>query len=413
MNFLTRFARFFGASNGGLGDYAGQQITVPSAPIIENMRSNEPDAAMQLSAVWACVSLIADTIAGLPIIVYRMTDDGDKEEARDSLLWDTLHDRPNALMTSYEFKRALALSYLLRGNAYGIIERLNGEAVSIIPVSPDQVKVLVDPDGNVGYLYTNRDNQTIDIPVENMLHIKGLGNGYTGMSPIDYMRATIEESRYEQETATSLYENGSKPTGILMIDKKLDKEKREAIRQNFFELTNGKRQRMFLLEMGMQFQSLTLTPADTQLLETRKFNTDEIARWFRVPSVLIGSSSATAWGSGISELKQGFADFTIGPMADNFAQAFERCVLGDDLRNKFQIELRLNSLLRASPKERGENYAQALQNGWMTRNEVRHLENLPSVEGGDVLTAQTNLAPLGQLGQTTSGSAPSTEPIKQ
>lgn len=413
MNFFTRFARFFGVSNGGLGDYAGQQITAPSVPIIENMRSNPPDAAMQLSAVWACVSLISDTIAGLPIVVYKTNEEGDKVEARDSILWDTLHERPNALMTSYEFKRALALSYLLRGNAYAIINRMGKEAVSIIPVSPDQVTVLVDPDGNVGYTYAGRNNETIDVPVENMLHIKGLGNGYVGMSPIDYMRSTIEESRYEQETATSLYENGSKPTGILMIDKKLDKEKREAIRQNFFELTNGRRQRMFLLEMGMQFQSLTLTPADTQLLETRKFNTDEIARWFRVPSVLIGSSSATAWGSGISELKQGFADFTIGPMADNFAQAFERCVLGDALRETYQIELRLNSLLRASPAERGANYAQALQNGWMTRNEVRRLENLPSIDGADALTAQSNLAPLDKLGQTTTGGAPTTEPIQQ
>ncbi len=410
---ITSFLGWFGWS-GALGEQSGRQNSGASGSLIPGTQALAPDGALQLSTVWACISLIANIIASLPLFVYTRSDKGQRELARDSLLWQILHDSPNSRMTPMEFWVALLLNLLLRGNAYARIERNDaGEAIAIWPMASDQVEPWLLPDGTLVYKYTVGSDVAV-LSADNVLHIKGMGNGTTGLDRLDYMRASTTEAANAQGAASTLFASHGKPSGILMIDKVLNREQRDAVRNNFSAMSEGGTNRLFLLEADTKYQQLTLTPADQQLLETRRFTVEELCRWFGVPPVLVGHSNVTAWGSGIEQLIDGFHKLVIGPLVVNLQQAIAKRVLTPAQRARLSVEFSLDALLRASLKDRMDLYAKAVQNGLKTRNECRQLENDPPVTGGDQLTAQTNLAPLDMLGKIQGGgNAAQKDPIAQ
>lgn len=410
---ITSFLGWFGWA-GALGEQSGRQNSGASGSLIPGTQALAPDGALQLSTVWACISLIANIIASLPLFVYTRSDKGQRELARDSLLWQILHDSPNSRMTPMEFWVALLLNLLLRGNAYARIERNDtGEAIAIWPMASDQVEPWLLPDGTLVYKYTVGSDVAV-LSADNVLHIKGMGNGTTGLDRLDYMRASTTEAANAQGAASTLFASHGKPSGILMIDKVLNRDQRDAVRNNFSAMSEGGTNRLFLLEADTKYQQLTLTPADQQLLETRRFTVEELCRWFGVPPVLVGHSNVTAWGSGIEQLIDGFHKLVIGPMVVNLQQAIAKRVLTPAQRARLSVEFSLDALLRASLKDRMEIYAKAVQNGLKTRNECRQLENDPPVTGGDQLTAQTNLAPLDMLGKIQGGgNAAQKDPIAQ
>ena len=238
------------------------------------------------------------------------------------------------------------------------------------------------------------------LSADNVLHIKGMGNGTTGLDRLDYMRASTNEAANAQGAANSMFANHGKPSGILMIDRVLNKEQRGAIKSNFQEMAEGGTSRLYLLEADTKYQQLNLSPADQQLLETRKFTVEELCRWFGVPPVLVGHSNVHK--------------LVIGPMVVNLQQAIAKRVLTPAQRARLSVEFSLDALLRSSLKDRMDLYAKAVQNGLKTRNECRQLENDPPVTGGDQLTAQTNLAPLDMLGKIQGGgNAAQKDPIAQ
>jgi HK97 family phage portal protein len=410
---ITSFLGWFGWS-GALGEQSGRQNSGASGSLIPGTQALAPDGALQLSTVWACISLIANIIASLPLFVYTRSDKGQRELARDSLLWQILHDSPNSRMTPMEFWVALLLNLMLRGNAYARIERNDtGEAIAIWPMASDQVDPWLLPDGTLVYKYTVGSDVAV-LSADNVLHIKGMGNGTTGLDRLDYMRASTTEAANAQGAASTLFASHGKPSGILMIDKVLNREQRDAVRNNFSAMSEGGTNRLFLLEADTKYQQLTLTPADQQLLETRRFTVEELCRWFGVPPVLVGHSNVTAWGSGIEQLIDGFHKLVIGPLVVNLQQAIAKRVLTPAQRARLSVEFSLDALLRASLKDRMDLYAKAVQNGLKTRNECRQLENDPPVTGGDQLTAQTNLAPLDMLGKIQGGgNAAQKDPIAQ
>jgi HK97 family phage portal protein len=410
---ITSFLGWFGWS-GALGERSGRQNSGASGSLIPGTQALAPDGALQLSTVWACISLIANIIASLPLFVYTRSDKGQRELARDSLLWQILHDSPNSRMTPMEFWVALLLNLMLRGNAYARIERNDtGEAIAIWPMASDQVDPWLLPDGTLVYKYTVGSDVAV-LSADNVLHIKGMGNGTTGLDRLDYMRASTTEAANAQGAASTLFASHGKPSGILMIDKVLNREQRDAVRNNFSAMSEGGTNRLFLLEADTKYQQLTLTPADQQLLETRRFTVEELCRWFGVPPVLVGHSNVTAWGSGIEQLIDGFHKLVIGPLVVNLQQAIAKRVLTPAQRARLSVEFSLDALLRASLKDRMDLYAKAVQNGLKTRNECRQLENDPPVTGGDQLTAQTNLAPLDMLGKIQGGgNAAQKDPIAQ
>ena len=396
-------------------DQSGQQLGTPS---VMSAAPTSPDAAMQVSTVYACVSLLARVISSLPLMVYETMPDGRRKLARDSRLWMVLHSRPNDVMTPRDFWSTMIMHWAMRGNAYAqIIRDSSGDLISLWPLSPDQTEVFVDKNGQVAYKY-QKDGQTYILGVNDVFHIKDIGNGLIGLSKLSFMSSSVKEATDTQKFATENAENYGKPSGILTVDHILKKDKngvneRDRIRQSLYDFRTGGSSKIVVLEADMKFNPVTLTPEESQLIENRRFSVEEICRWFGVPPVLIGASGATTWGSGISEITSGFVKFTIGPMLVSIEQALRSRVFTLDERMTMQAEFSLDALMRGDITSRYQAYATAVQNGFKTRNEVRQLENDEPVEGGDMLTAQTNLAPLDKLGQVTGGSQTQITDIKQ
>lgn len=406
MSLISSFSRFTRAIvhtwGGGLKDERGLQYFWPWS--LSAGRRVEMDDALQVGAVFACVGLLSRTIASMPVQVYERK--GRKRVIADgTTLYHVLHLSPNASMTSYEFWVAMITQLALRGNAYAqIVRDADGEVVSMWPLSADQMTVAVEDDGSLTYTY-NRAGKLFEINRRDVLHVKGLGNGCLGLSPLSYMAGTAAEALDAQKFANSLSAHGGSPQGALTVDHILSKEERKFAQDRMIDsVQNGNR--LVLLEADMKFVPMSLTPAETQLLETRKFSNEEVCRWFGVPPVLVGIPGATTWGSGIAEIVEGFVKFTVGPMLTNIEQSIAKCLLTDAQRSRYQVEFSKDALMRMTPEERFKTWSTAVQNGLMTRNEVRELENRDPIEGGDELTAQTNLAPLQMLGKVASQESP-------
>jgi HK97 family phage portal protein len=234
-----------------------------------------------------------------------------------------------------------------------------------------------------------------------MLHWRDKGNGVIGMSRLDYMRSTVNVAVGAQNHTANIFRKSAKRPGVFMIDKLLTEEQRSSIRKNYKGLVEGSEDDLLVLEAGARFEPLSMSPADVQLLQTRKFAVEDIARWFGIPSAMINDTEkTTTWGTGIDQLIQGFYKFRLRPMLESLEQCLEKRVLTSVQRRRFTVEFSLDAILRGSLKDRLETGAKAVQNGLMTRNEWRQLENMPPMEGADTLTAQSNLVPLQMMGVT-------------
>lgn len=395
-----------------MGEQPGKQSGLPSAALTPDIGTIGPDGALQISAVWLCIERRANVVASLPFFAYE-TVNGRRTMARGSRLYDLLHESPNARMTPLEFWRAMMMNHDLRGNAYARIERsADGEAVAMWPMPADQVESHVLPDGSMVYAYRIGDDVAI-LDESNVLHLKNLGNGTTGLAKLEFMRSTTDEMAKAQVSASKIFGNSGKPTGVLMVDRVLKPEQRTSINQRFSEMTQGSTSRLYVLEAEMKYQQLSLSPVDQQLLESRQFGIEEICRWFDVPPVLVHHSNVTTWGTGVEQIIDGFHKFSVRPMLVSIEQAVRKRVMTPRQRARFTAEFSLDALLRASLKDRAEIYAKQVQNGLKTRNECRQLENDPPVNGGDDLTAQTNLVPLHMLGKVNGASNGNQDPIAQ
>lgn len=410
MSFFSRLTGYFGRFN-AIADSPGIQNSAPGTALVPDTTNVGVDGSLQLSTVWACIDRRATTIASLPFFTYENIN-GQRTLAPTSRLYQLLHDSPNSRMTPFEFWRAMMMNHDLRGNGYARLDRDGkGEAYAMWPMAADQVEVKVLDDGSMVYAYYIQGNVAI-LSADNVLHLKNLGNGTTGLAKLDYMRPAIDEAAKAQTAANKVFGSGGKPTGILMIDKVLNPEQRTALKRSFSELAEGSTSRLQILEANMKYEQISMTPEDQQLLETRKFSVEEICRWFDVPPVLVHHSNVTAWGTGIEQIVDGFHKFTIRPMLVNIEQAVRKRVLTPRQRVINTIEFALDALLRGSLKDRMEIYSKAVQNGIKTRNECRQLENDTPIKGGDELTAQSNLVPLALLGKVkgaTNGSTVSTQ----
>lgn len=383
---------------GAIGETRGPQNSLPSTPLISGLGNVGVDGALQISTIWACIDRRATTVASLPLFVYE-TRGGEKVLARTSRLYQLLHESPNSRMTPFEFWRAMMMNYDLRGRAYARIERdAAGEALALWPMPADQVESRVLPDGSMVYLYSFGNDIAV-LDAASVLHLKNLGNGTEGLAKLEFMRATTDEVAKAQAAASSLFASGGKPTGILMIDKLMNAEQRALVKKNFLDMAEGSTARLHVLEANMKYEALSLSPEQMQLLATRKYGVEELCRWFDVPPVLVHHSDVTAWGSGIELIVQGFYTTAIRPTLINIEQALRKRVMTPRQRASMAVEFSLDALLRGNPKDRAEINAKNVQNGLVTRAEVRQLEGWPYMPGTDVLTAQSNLAPLDMLGK--------------
>lgn len=411
MSWLKSFRTWAGRA-GAIGETIGPQNAAPSVALVAGTPSVGVDGALQLSVVWACIERRANTVASLPFFVYESRQ-GQRDLARSTRLYALLNESPNSRMTPFEFWRAMIMNHDLRGNAYARIERdAAGEALAMWPMPSDQVESRVLDDGSMIYLYSIGNDIAV-LSDANVLHLKNLGNGTTGLAKLEFMRSTTDEAAKAQAAASTMFGSGGKATGVLMVDKVLSDEQRTAVAKNFAAMAVGTTARLHVLEADMKYQQLSLSPADQQLLETRKFTIEEMCRWLDVPPVLVHHSNVTAWGTGIFEIKDGFYTLSLAPLCKNIEQAFRKRVMTPRQRATMTAEFSMDAMMRASIKDRFEIYAKASQNGLKTRNECRQLENDPPLPGGDVLTAQSNLVPLDMLGKVPAKSGGTGDNIAQ
>lgn len=363
-----------------------------------------PNAALSLSVIWACVRLISDTIATLPLITYKNIA-GRREVADQHPLYSILHDSPNADMTAAAFWRAVVAQICIRGNSY-VLKSYNvlGDLVALTPLDPDLMRCPYKRNGVTRFDYSDPSGLKEYTDAE-VWHLKGFStDGLVGLSPIHVGLMSVSAAKNADRAASTIYGNNMKPNAIIKMERVLNKDQRaqmkEAISQGVFDGDPGERLR--LMEGGMEYQQLSMTPEQAQLLETRTFQVEDLSRWWQVNPAMIGHpGQASNFGTGREQIMLNFLQFTIRPVLVDIEQGIRKNLLRPTERAKYFAEFSVEGLLRADSKTRFEVYSIATQNGLKTRNEVRALENDPPLPGGDELTVQSNLIPLTLLGKIT------------
>lgn len=402
---MSLFSSFSNWLLGGLRRSRGVQYTTPSAYAEEAASTVTFDTAMQLSAVWACVKLLSETVASLPLHVYRKTESGRSVHGTHALTV-LFEGRVNKWQTKIEFFETVLLNLITSGNAYCIIERQAGRISGLVPLMSAQVEPMVLDDGSLVYNYVN-DNDVLVLGAQNIWHLRLMGNGTVGMSPLAYQRNSLGIAQASESAVTKIYKNGAKPSGVISLDRILTPAQRDQVRASFSNLTVSTDDRLMVLEGGMKFDAISLSPQDIELLASRKFQISEICRWYGVPSVMVNDNNGTSvWGSGIEQVMQGFYKLTLRPLLEKIENSMMVNLLTDAERGRMEIEFDFDALLRADAKSRFEAYRIGINTGVMTPNEARTMEHLPSMEGGDQLLVQGAMMPitaLGNLQNPTSG----------
>jgi len=357
-------------------------------------------AAMQLSAFWACVRLIASTIGSLPLPVYRVDGRGVRTVARDTDLYRVLHDSPNADQTPVDYWEFVAISMMLRGDHFARKLKQGNRLIGLEPVNPAIVTVRRLPGGSVGYRWTD-GGETFDLGEEDVFHIRGFGGGpLRGLSIVSHARESLGLAIAADRAAGSVFANGVNPSGLLTTDFPLTAEQHGEAEKLLGEKYQGalRTGRPMVLGHGLKWDSLTIKADDAQLLESRGWSVEEICRWFGVPPFMIGhNEKTTSWGTGIEQMLLGFQKFTLNPYLRRIEQAVRKQLIGPvDRADGLTAEFNLEGLLRADSAGRAAFYKAALADKWMVVNEVRAKENLPPVDWGDVPWVQMQDMPLDQ-----------------
>ena len=376
---------------------SGTQITGPQGYGYSASVEVTEETALQVSAVWACVRLLSQTVASLPLVVYRKTDKG--RELDPDHWFMRLMERPNQYQTKYEFWEHQVANLALHGNLYARKTELAGKIRSLLPLNPLQVETKLIA-GKVAHMFSV-DGGIAALSSDSVWHARMNGDVIVGRSPLQFGRNLIGVAQAAELAVTKLYTNGGKRSGVLSFDKLLTTEQRQQVRDNFSNLTTGTDDRLLVLEMGAKFDPISMSPQDIELLASRKFQIEEICRWFGVPSVLVNDTSgSTTWGSGIAELVTGFYKLNLRPYLEAIENSITTHLFSDADRKEYEVEFDFEGLLRASQKDRYDGYRTGIQSGLLTPNEARAMEWLPEVEGGDQLLIQGAMIPVKDAGKT-------------
>lgn len=359
------------------------------------------DSALQLSAVWACTRIISESIGSLPLNIYRKNPDGSREIAKDHPLHRLFTGKMNSWQTRQEFMETMTYQLVLMGNNFAGIQRNSRkEIISITPLMTEQMDVTLLDSGGVLYKYSQGKGKPTEYKQEAIWHNKLFGNGVIGLSPLEYARSSFGIGQGAEQATSNIYRNGGKPSGVVEVDRLLTDTQRAKIQENFKGLTEGDDGRLFTLEAGMKFNPISLSPQDIELLASRRFQVEDIARFFGVPSVLINdTSSSTSWGSGIQQIVQGFYKLGLRPYLERYEASMMAQLLTPVERLEYEIEFDFNALLRPDQAERVQANKEAIMSGQMTPNEARSLEGRGKMDGGDNLIVQSQMVPLNKIAE--------------
>ena len=372
-------------------------------------------SAMQMTAVHSCVRILAEAIACLPLHLYRYTENGDKVKATDHPLYHLLHDEPNPEMTSFSFRETMMTHLLLWGNAYAqIIRNGKGEVIALYPLMPNRMEVDRDKQGQIYYSYSTASEDaptmkgsTVNLSPADVLHIPGLGfDGLVGYSPIAMAKNSIGMAIACEEYGAKFFANGAAPGGVLEHPGTIKDPQRvrESWQSTFGGSANANR--IAVLEEGMKYTPIGISPEQAQFLETRKFQINEIARIFRVPPHMVGDLEKSSF-SNIEQQSLEFVKYTLDPWVIRWEQNLARALFSLEEKQEYFFKFNVEGLLRGDYATRMNGYATARQNGWMSTNDIRSLENMdriPAEEGGDLYLingAMTKLKDAGAFATTT------------
>jgi len=366
-------------------------------------------SAMQMTAVYSCVRILAEAVAGLPLHLYRYTKDGGKEKAIDHPLYLLLHDEPNPEMSSFVFRETLMTHLLLWGNAYAqIIRDGKNEVIALYPLMPNKMSVDRDEHGQLYYTYYRGPDEAIKnkefavtLRTTDVLHIPGLGfDGLVGYSPIAMARNAIGMAIACEEYGAKFFANGAAPGGVLEHPGTIKDPQR--VRESWQSTFggSGNANKIAVLEEGMKYTPIGISPEQAQFLETRKFQINEIARIFRVPPHMVGDLDKSSF-SNIEQQSLEFVKYTLDPWVIRWEQSIMRALLSAEEKSEYFVKFNLEGLLRGDYQSRMNGYAIGRQNGWMSANDIRELENLdriPAEEGGDLYLINGNMLPMKDAG---------------
>lgn len=367
-------------------------------------------SSMQMTAVYSCVRILAEAVAGLPLHLYKYNESGGKERAAENQLYFLLHDEPSPEMTSFVFRETLMTHLLLWGNAYAqLIRNGKGEVIALYPLMPNRMTVDRDNKGRLYYQYwrgkdeakLSRDNIVILQPSD-VLHIPGLGfDGLVGYSPIAMAKNAVGMAIACEEYGAKFFANGATPGGILehpgiVKDPARVRESWNAVYQG-----SGNAHRIAVLEEGMKYTPIGISPEQAQFLETRKFQINEIARIFRVPPHMVGDLEKSSF-SNIEQQSLEFVKYTLEPWLVRWEQAMVRSLLSKTEKEQYFIKFNVDGLLRGDYESRMNGYAIGRQNGWLSANDIRELEDMnriPAEQGSDTYLVNGNMLPLDKAGK--------------
>ena len=359
------------------------------------------NTAIQLSTVYACVRVISETVASLPLGVYEATNAGNRK-ATEHPLYKLLHDEPNTEMTSFILREVMLGHLLLWGNSYcQIIRTGRNKITGLYPLLPDKMTVDRDKNGALIYTYSTASGQTVVLAPEDVLHIPGLGfDGVMGYSPIALEKNAIGLGIASEEYGSKFFSNGARPSGILTHPNTVKNPK--ALRESWNAAYGGSSNanRVAILEEGMRFEPIAIPNNEAQFLETRKFQVDEICRIFRVPPHLVGNLEHATF-SNIEHQSIDFAVHTIRPWLVRIEQSMNRALFSEQEKERFYVQFNIDGLMRGDYKSRMEGYAIGINNGFMCPNDIRSLENMnpiPAEEGGNAFLVNGNMLPLKMAG---------------
>lgn len=366
-------------------------------------------SAMQMTAVYACVRVLAESIASLPLHLYKRGENGNREKDEDNDLFFLLHDEPNPEMTSYVFRETLMTHLLLFGNAYAqILRNGKGDVLALYPLMPNKMNVERDDNGRLFYRYTRYDNEaladknnTVILMPEDVLHIPGLSyDGLVGLSPIAACRNAIGSGLAADEYSGRYFANGAAPMGVLEHPGVIKDPAK--LRESWNAVYGGSRNanKVAILEEGLKFRPISISPQDSQLLETRKFTVEEICRIFRVPPHLVQNLDRATFNN-IEQMSLDFVMYSLMPWVCRWEAALSKSLLRPKERKLYEMRFNLDGLLRGSYESRMRGYQTAVNTGIFSVNDCRRLENmdiLPAEEGGNIHMVQGAMMPLSMVG---------------
>lgn len=363
-------------------------------PIGEAGDGVDADTAQRVTAVYACNKVISETVSMLPLKIYERQSDGGRREATEHPLYELLHDQPNLINTSLEFREFTQSNLTLRGNGYSlIIPGKRGAVDRLEPLRSERMRVEKLPNGRARYQYQEPNGTKKIFTQDEIFHLRGYGDSIEGLSPIGVHRQAVYRALATDKYASQFFSNGARPGGLIEYDGKLQKDTADLFREQWQKAFGGSNNShgTAILESGMKWKPVSISNEDAQFIETRQYNVRDIARIFRIPPHLVGDLEKASF-SNIEQQSLEFVMYSMYPWFVRWEQAIRRDLISD--KQKYFAAFSFDALLRGDAAARGAIYTSGINSGWLMRNEARKLENLNPKPGLDEPLQPLNTAPV-------------------